>query len=127
VKYLLDTHVVLWANLAPAKLSETAKALILEPNSEKYVSIASAWEVALKLGTGRLDIDGGLEEFYRMIDDNGFTSLGIERAFLDLLPQMPPIHRDPFDRMLISTAMACNLTLVTIDENILKYDVPQIW
>jgi PIN domain nuclease of toxin-antitoxin system len=126
MKYLLDTHVVLWANITPFKLSETVKTLILESDSGKYVSVVSEWEVALKLGTGKLGIDGGLEAFYQMVDDNGFISLGIEREFMSLLPQLPLIHRDPFDRMLIATALAEGLTLVTVDENIKKYDVPQI-
>jgi PIN domain nuclease of toxin-antitoxin system len=127
MKYLLDTHIVLWANLTPFKLSETVKTLILEPDSEKYVSVASAWEAALKLGTGKLILDGGIAEFWRMVDENGFITLGIEREYISRLPDLPMIHRDPFDRMLIATALAGDLTLVTIDENIRKYDVPQIW
>ncbi|GHV42661.1 twitching motility protein PilT [Clostridia bacterium] len=127
MKYLLDTHVVLWAASNHSNLSETVKTLVLESGSQKYVSIASIWEVALKLGVGKLNIDGGLEAFYRMIDDNGFITLGIERKYVYRLTDLPLIHRDPFDRMLIATALAEDLTLVTIDENIRKYDVPQIW
>jgi PIN domain nuclease of toxin-antitoxin system len=127
MKYLLDTHIVLWANLTPFKLPETVKALLLDPSSEKYVSIASAWEAALKLGTEKLILDGGIAEFYRMIDENGFIPLGIEREYIYRLLDLPMIHRDPFDRMLIATELADDLTLVTIDENIKKYDVSQIW
>jgi PIN domain nuclease of toxin-antitoxin system len=127
MKYLLDTHVVLWSTLTPFKLSEPVKALILDLDSEKHVSVVSAWEVALKLGTGKLSLDGGLESFYRMIDDNGFISFGIEREYVRLLTGLPPIHRDPFDRMLIAPALVGGITLVTIDETIKKYDVPQIW
>jgi PIN domain nuclease of toxin-antitoxin system len=127
MKCLLDTHVVLWANLTPIKLSETVKALLLDHNTAKFVSIASAWEVVLKLGTGKLGIHGGLDTFYRMIDDNGFISLGIEREFVSMLTKLPTIHSDPFDRILIATALAGDFTLVTIDELIKKYDVPQVW
>lgn len=127
MKYLLDTHVVLWSTLEPLKLSKTAKSIILDPRALKYVSIVSVWEVAIKLGTHKLSIDGGLPEFCRMIDDNGFSSLGVEREYVKFLSALPSIHRDPFDRMLIVTAQAEGLTLVTSDENIRKYDVPQIW
>jgi PIN domain nuclease of toxin-antitoxin system len=83
MNYLLDTHTILWATLTPFKLSETAKAIILDPGSKKYASVVSAWEVAIKLGTGKLAIEGGLPEFYRMIDTNGFISLGVERGYLN--------------------------------------------
>ncbi|MDR0819877.1 MAG: type II toxin-antitoxin system VapC family toxin [Oscillospiraceae bacterium] len=127
MNYLLDTHVVLWAAANSKELSENAKTIILDANAPKYVSIISAWEVAIKLGTHKLYIDGGLPEFYRMIDNNGFYTIGIEREYISLLEQLPQIHRDPFDRMLIATALAEDFTLVTIDENIQKYDVPQLW
>ncbi|MDR3332900.1 MAG: type II toxin-antitoxin system VapC family toxin [Synergistaceae bacterium] len=127
MKYLLDTHVVLWSALEPHKLSDAAKSILLDPYAPKYVSIVSAWEVALKLGTHKLTIDGGLVEFFRMTDENGFLSLGVEREYISLLNTLPLIHHDPFDRMLIATARAEDLILITIDENIRKYDVPRIW
>jgi PIN domain nuclease of toxin-antitoxin system len=127
MKYLLDTHVLLWVAAQTSELSGTVKSIIIDPHALKYVSIVSVWEVANKLGTYRLSINGGLPEFFRMIDDNGFCSLGVEREYFKFLSNLPLIHRDPFDRMLIVTAQAEGLTLVTIDENIQKYDVPQIW
>jgi PIN domain nuclease of toxin-antitoxin system len=127
MKYLLDTHIVLWANLTPAKLSDTVKSIILNPDAEKYVSIISAWEVTLKMGTGKLRLDEGLPEYYRMIDENGFVQLGVEREYIDSLAGLPMVHRDPFDRMLVATALVENMTLVTIDDNIRKYDIPSVW
>jgi PIN domain nuclease of toxin-antitoxin system len=127
MKYLLDTHIVLWANLTPAKLSDTVKSIILDPDAEKYVSIISAWEVALKMGTGKLCLDEGLPEYYRMIDENGFVQLGVEREYIDSLTGLPMLHRDPFDRLLVATALVENMTLVTIDDNIRKYDIPSVW
>ena len=70
MKYLLDTHVVLWLAENSLMLSEKAKNIILNINTEKYVSIASAWEVAIKLGTDKLNLDGGLPEFFKIIDEN---------------------------------------------------------
>jgi PIN domain nuclease of toxin-antitoxin system len=127
MNYLLDTHVIIWAASNHDELSDTARSIIIDPGSTKYVSIVSVWETAIKLETSKLNIVGGLPEFYRMIDDNGFIQLNIERAYADCLMRLPMIHRDPFDRMLIATAIAEGLTLVTIDGNIQKYDMRQIW
>ena len=127
MKYLLDTHVVLWLAYNSPMLSKKAKQIILEPSNEKYVSIVSAWEVAIKLTTKKLEIIGGISEFYRMIDENGFINTSVEREYLNNIGNLPEHHKDPFDRLLLATAIAENLTLITIDENIQKYDVPWIW
>ena len=127
MKYLLDTHVVLWLATNSPFLSETAKRAILDNNNEKYVSIVSAWEVAIKLGTQKLQLDGGLAEFFRMIDVNGFLLLGIEREYLQYVQTLAFFHKDPFDRLLIATANVENVTLISIDDNIQKYDVNWIW
>lgn len=127
MKYLLDTHVILWLATNSPFLSETVKRAILDNNNEKYVSIVSAWEVAIKLGTQKLQLDGGLAEFFRMIDENGFLLLGIEREYLQSVQSLPFFHKDPFDRLLIATAHVENLMLISIDDNIQKYDVNWIW
>lgn len=127
MKYLLDTHVILWLAENSHKLSDNAKNVILDYASEKYVSIVSAWEVAIKLGNGKLRIDGGLSEFYRIIDENGFIMLSVEREYLNSLQGLSEHHKDPFDRILITTAIIENLTLITVDENIKKYDLPVLW
>ena len=123
MKYLLDTHVILWLATNSPLLSETVKRAILDNNNEKHVSIVSAWEVAIKLGTQKLQLDGGLAEFFRMIDVNGFLLLGIEREYLQYVQTLAFFHKDPFDRLLIATANVENLTLISIDDNIQKYDV----
>ncbi len=127
MKFLFDTHAILWAGENSPLLSERAKKAFLSQTAEKYVSIASAWEVAIKLGTQKLSLEGGLSEFFRMIDDNGLIMLGVEREYLDRLHELPLWHKDPFDRLIISTANTENLTLVTVDENIQKYDVSWLW
>ena len=126
-KYLLDTHVLLWLAENSPMLSSKAKNVILDTSYDKYVSLVSAWEVAIKLGTNKLQLAGGLIEFYRMIDENGFTTLTVTREYLMKLSDFPDYHKDPFDRLLISTALAEDLTIITIDENIQKYDVSWIW
>ena len=127
MKYLLDTHVILWIAENSPLLTEKVKEVILDKNSEKYVSIASVWEVAIKLGTHKLNLDGGLPEFFRMIDDNGFFSLSLEREYLQLIPNLPNHHKDPFDRLLITTAIVENMILITMDKNIHSYNVNCLW
>ena len=122
MRYLLDTHIVLWVAENSPLLSDKIKEAILDGNAEKYVSIVSAWEVAIKLGTYKLHLDGGLPEFFHMIDDNGFITLSIEREYLQLIPQLPDYHKDPFDRLILATAISENMTLITTDENIHKYN-----
>jgi PIN domain nuclease of toxin-antitoxin system len=127
MKYLLDTHVILWVAENSPMLSDMAKAAILDENNEKYVSLASAWEIAIKLGTSKLRLDGGLSEFFRMIDENGFHTLALEREYLLKVSRLPDYHKDPFDRLLVATAITEGLTLITIDENIYKYGIHYIW
>ena len=93
MKYLLDTHVVLWVAENSLSLTDKVKTVILDKNTEKYVSIVSAWEVAIKLGTPKLHLAGGLPEFFRMIDDNGFFTLSLEREYLQLIPDLPIYQR----------------------------------
>lgn len=127
MKYLLDTHVVLWVAENSSLLSDKARKAVLNVNAKKYVSIASAWEVAIKLGTKKLDIHGGLPEFFKMIDNNGFSTLPVEREYLSCLSALPDYHKDPFDRLLLATAIAEGMTLVTSDENIRKYGIRCLW
>lgn len=127
-KFLLDTHIILWMASNPSKLTEKVKQVLVS-NAIKCVSIASAWEIAIKLSKGKdmLDIPGGLNEFYNIIDSNNLFTLPIKREHLHNLASLPPIHKDPFDKLIIATAIAENLTLLTADENIQKYDIPSIW
>jgi PIN domain nuclease of toxin-antitoxin system len=127
MKYLLDTHVVLWCALSPQKLSQNAKEIILDINTDKYVSIVSVWEFTVKHSLNKLDLAGGVGGFFQILDENGFALLGIENEYMYQLAQLPLIHHDPFDRMLIAAALAEEMCLVTADDNIRKYDVPTLW
>jgi PIN domain nuclease of toxin-antitoxin system len=124
---ILDTHTVLWLAGDVPRLSDEAKRVIFDLENEKYVSIASAWEVAIKISIGKLDLDGGVAEFFRMVDENGFTFLPIEKKHVVSLQTLPFRHRDPFDRLLVATAMAEGMPLLTADQNIRLYEVPCIW
>jgi len=126
-KYLLDTHVVLWLAENSPLLSIKAKNAIFDAAAEKYVSIASAWEVAIKITSKKLHVEGGLPEFFKMLDDNGFGVLPVERKYLLRLPDLADHHKDPFDRLLVATAQVEGMIILTVDENIRKYDVPSAW
>jgi PIN domain nuclease of toxin-antitoxin system len=123
MKYLLDTHIVLWIAEDFPRLSAEMKKALVDVTSEKYVSIVSAWEVSLKLSTGKLSIRDGLQTFFDIIDENGFLSLPVEREYLFQSLNLPPHHKDPFDRLLVATAIVEDMTLITADKYIKKYSV----
>ena len=123
-KLLLDTHVVLWF-LNGEKLSENVKELIA--NGENYISVISLWEVAIKMNIGKYSFEGGFSAFMELVKNNGFKVLPIKDEYMERLFSLPFHHKDPFDRLLISTALADKLTIITADEDIQKYDVSWIW
>jgi PIN domain nuclease of toxin-antitoxin system len=123
MKYLLDTHIVLWIAEDSPRLSKTVREALTDTAAEKYVSVTSAWEVALKLGTGKLRLDGGLQKFFDIVDGYGFATLPVEREYLRQLPNLTAHHKDPFDRMLVATAITENMTLITDGQYIQKYNV----
>ena len=125
-RYLLDTHTAIWYFSGNNRLSETANRIMQDTSSPLYLSIASAWEVAIKIGIGKLNIDGKAAGFIRLAELNKITILPIETAYLTALESLPQIHRDPFDRLLVATALAEGLTIITADENIAMYPVSHI-
>ena len=125
-KYLLDTHIVLWIAAEHSKISPRAKQILCE-DGLKYVSIASAWEIAIKISKGNFDLIGGLTEFYKIIDYNEFKILPVKREYLSNIADMPFIHKDPFDRLIVATSIVEEMPIITVDENIHKYDVDWIW
>ena len=127
MRYLLDTHVVIWHFDDSPELSKKTKEIIDNPKNELYISSVSLWETAIKINIGKLDLDFTLDELLAEINDNDFDILQIENEYLQKLSALPFIHKDPFDRLIIATALAEDLTIITIDENIQKYDVKRIW
>ena len=124
---LLDTHTVLWLAGNSPKLSQTAKDAIFHEGNQKFVSMASAWEVAIKNSIGKFRLTDGVAEFYKMVESNGFLLLPIERSHVSKVESLPFHHRDPFDRLLVAAAQCEGLAIVTADENIPAYGVPCIW
>jgi len=127
MKYLLDTHAVLWFFDHVEELSDTALKSILDQTNIKYVSIVSVWELAIKISLGKLAFDGGVENFINIIDENGFELLPIKVEYVKQVETLPFLHRDPFDRMLIVSALSEGMNLITADTNIQKYNVSCVW
>ena len=117
---LLDTHVLLWWLSDDSALGTEARAAIANPETEVFVSAASAWEIAIKVGLGKLDAPDDLEA---ALVANSFQPLPIEVAHALAADRLPEHHRDPFDRMLIAQAMVEGLTLVTHDRAFGAYEV----
>jgi PIN domain nuclease of toxin-antitoxin system len=127
MRYLLDTHTALWSFDETHRLSECARSVLADVSAELVVSIASAWEVAIKTSLGRLDFPGGVDRFLENVRRNGIVVLGVSEAALRQVESLPFFHCDPFDRLLVATAIAEGMTLLTADDNIRKYAVNWTW
>jgi PIN domain nuclease of toxin-antitoxin system len=127
MKYLLDTHVALWLFEGNEKLSNNARSIIANSDNEIFISIISAWEVAIKISINKLNFDGGSEAFLLAIEDNNIDLLSIDGDYVKAVEKLPFIHRDPFDRIIIASALTEGYTIITDDENIQKYDVLWAW
>jgi PIN domain nuclease of toxin-antitoxin system len=120
---LLDTHVALWWRENSPRLGKDAREAIAGADVA-YVSVVSAWEVAIKVSVGKLRIPGSFEE---AIDDSGLSKLPLTFAHTAALAELPFHHRDPFDRMLIVQARQEGLTIVTADRKFEPYDAAILW
>lgn len=123
---LLDTHTFLWFINADNKLPKNTSDMI-EEDQTVFVSIASFWEITIKNSLGKLDLDIQITDLMSSCVEDGLTILPIKASHLEVLKTLPWIHRDPFDRLLISQAISEDLTFVTVDENIKKYDLKTTW
>ena len=119
-RLLLDTHTLLWWLADDPRLGPHTRTLIADGANEVYVSAASAWEISIKKALGKLKAPADLDS---VVQDEGFAQLEISFFHGEKAGELPPLHRDPFDRMVIAQARVENLTLVTRDPRILKYEV----
>ena len=124
---ILDTHTLIWFFEDDQRLSKLAIDTIYNIENIIYVSLASVWEVAIKLSIGKLTFNGGIEKFIEAIYENEFKLLDISPRHAKAVAKLPFIHRDPFDRMLIAQAITEDMTVLTLDENIVKYEVNYMW
>ena len=125
---LLDTHVLLWSVFEYHRLSAAARQALANTENILYFSAVSAWEVATKVQTGKLVLFGSVHEFIEaQCLHLGLTKLPLTVDHATTVSVLPPIHRDPADRLLIAQAMVEGLTLVTADAFIRQSDVPTLW
>jgi PIN domain nuclease of toxin-antitoxin system len=128
VKLLLDTHALFWWLIDEAQLSPTAYAAIKARGKEVHVSVATAWEMAIKVGRGRWpDAEPLVANFEAHISVNGFDLLSITVAHVRAAGLMQAAHRDPFDRLLAAQAQIEGLTLVTADAKVHSLGAAWLW
>jgi PIN domain nuclease of toxin-antitoxin system len=124
MKLLLDTHVLLWAAGQPERLPPAARTLLDDPRNEPMFSSASLWEIAIKSGLGRDDFQVNARLLRRGLLDNGYGELPISSEHAVAIDGLPPIHRDPFDRLLVAQSMVEGITLLTSDPLVAQYPAP---
>jgi PIN domain nuclease of toxin-antitoxin system len=124
LKLLLDTHLLLWAAGAPAKLSAKVRKLLDDPRNDLFFSAASLWEVTIKNDLGRNDFHVDPRLLRRGLLDNGYAELAITSEHAVAVAGLPPLHRDPFDRLLVAQAMVEGIVLLTNDPVVARYPGP---
>jgi PIN domain nuclease of toxin-antitoxin system len=127
MRLLLDTHVFLWYITADPKLPATFRAAVEDPANEVYLSAASVWEAVIKYGLGKLPLPAPPADYLPLQRDaHRIASLPIDEGAMPHLAGLPPLHRDPFDRLLVAQALQHGLTIVTVDPDVAAYPVPRL-
>jgi len=124
MKFLLDTHLLLWAAQGSNRLSSAAVQLINNPDSELFFSAASLWEIVIKNSLKREDFSVDPRILRRSLIDNDYIELPIRSEHAVIVENLPQIHKDPFDRILIAQAIVEGITLLTSDVHLMKYSGP---
>jgi PIN domain nuclease of toxin-antitoxin system len=124
MKLLLDTHLILWAAGSLELLPKKARDLMADPFNELVFSPASLWEVAVKSGLGRADFQVDSRVLRRGLLDSGYQELPITSEHAVFVASLPPIHKDPFDRILVAQAAVEGITLLTTDTIVAQYPGP---
>ncbi len=128
MKILLDTHTFLWWVADDPQISANAKDIISDPNNEIYFSVVSAWEIIIKVGTGKLSLSEPPEIYIpSRVASNQFEILPVQISHILKINSLPNFHKDPFDRLLIAQSLVEDLSLITVDGAIAQYPVKTIW
>ncbi|MSP92121.1 MAG: type II toxin-antitoxin system VapC family toxin [Myxococcales bacterium] len=128
MRLLLDTNVFLWLGTNDPRLSAAARTHVVAPDNEVWLSAASAWEIAIKHGLGKLPLPAPVDVFVpEARTAMGILELPIDEASALAVARLPAIHRDPFDRLLVAQAIVHGLTLVTADEVLQRYPTRWVW
>jgi len=118
VRYLIDTHVLIWWLEDSPRLPDRFRALVSNASNQIYVSNATAWEIEIKRSIGKLDIS---EDYIDAMGD--FAWLPVELDHIKALRELPPIHRDPFDRMLVAQSKVEGMPILSVDDQVIRYGV----
>ena len=124
MKYLLDTHLLLWAAGTPERLSAAARNLLDDPGNLLVFSAASLWEITIKNSLGRADFQVNARVLRRGLLDNGYEELSITSAHAVAVDALPPLHKDPFDRLLVAQATVEGIVLLSADALVAQYPGP---
>lgn len=118
---LLDTHILLWAASEPQHLSAKARNMLLDPANQLVFSAASLWEISIKSGLDRTDFKVDSRRLWRMLLVNGYRELPVTSEHTVAVNELPALHKDPFDRILVAQARVEGLLLLTADKMVAKY------
>lgn len=128
MRLLLDSHSVLWATMGDDRLPRAVRDLVADPRHRILMSVATTWELTMKALVRRLELPEPPAPYFEgLVRDFGYEVLPIYQRHVDALAELPAIHDDPFDRMLVAQALVEDLDLVTGDETLRAYPVPTIW
>ncbi|MFP4510495.1 MAG: type II toxin-antitoxin system VapC family toxin [Spirochaetaceae bacterium] len=121
MRLLLDTHIALWAVIDSPRLPPTARGLIVDPSNEVWVSAVTVWEIAIKHALGRETMPVSGKEALHWFGVSGYRDLGITSRHAAAVEELPRIHADPFDRLLVAQAHVEPLRLITHDQTVAQY------
>lgn len=124
MQILLDTHLLVWAMGSPERLPAGLAAMLEDPQNTPWFSVASLWELVIKQALGRPDFHVQPPQLRRALLDGGWQELPIQAHHALAVASLPPLHRDPFDRMLLAQACADGLLLITADQQLAGYPGP---
>jgi PIN domain nuclease of toxin-antitoxin system len=124
MKLLLDTHILLWAAGQPDRLPSGVREMLENPQNELVFSVASLWEIVIKRGLGRSDFQVDARLLRRGLLENGYRELEISGEHAVAVEGLPPIHKDPFDRILVAQSMVEGILLLTADPLVAQYPGP---
>ena len=128
MQVLLDTQAFLWWVFADSRLSRGASRVVADEDNDCLISLASAWELAIKAASGKIKLKEPVARFIPSeLRANGFSMLDIRFSHISMIEQLPPHHRDPFDRLIIAQALTEALPVVSIDSAFDSYGLERIW
>lgn len=126
-KFLIDTYTLLWYRAADERIGKRVIEIFSNPDAIKIISIATFWELAIKQSLGKLSLEEDLNNLYNDVVYSGFEISPIEMEQINVLQTLPYHHKDPFDRILIATAIAQNIPIISKDQHFSKYSIQTIW